>query len=123
MAKFMNGHKPWNKGLKGINLSPDTQFKPGCESNRKLPLGSVTVRHRKREKHPRAWVKIAEPNVWRERARVVYEKKNGPVPRGFVIHHIDRDPLNDRPENLVAMSRRDHALEHEQDLREARNAG
>ena len=87
-----------------------------------MPVGSVTIRHRKREKSPRAWIKIAEPNVWRERARVVYENKLGPVPRGWVIHHIDRDPLNDRPENLIAMSRRDHVLEHEHDLREARGA-
>lgn len=121
-GRFKKGQEPWNKGLKGIHLSPETQWKKGCESNRKLPLGSVTVRHRRREKHPRAWVKVAEPNVWVPRARHVYEALHGPVPRGSVIHHIDRNPLNDDPENLVAMTRREHALEHEHDLREARNA-
>ena len=121
-SHFQKGHEPWNKGLKGIHLSPETQFKKGCESNRKLPVGSVTVRHRKREANPRAWVKIAEPNVWRERAKVNWERANGPIPRGMVVHHIDRDPLNDSPENLQCMSRADHMREHADDLREARNA-
>lgn len=122
-TQFQKGHEPWNKGMKGIHLSPDTQWKKGCESNRKLPLGSVTIRHRKREKNPRAWVKVSEPNVWVPRARKVYEDAHGPLPHGLVIHHINRDPLNDDPSNLVAMTRREHALEHEHELREARNAG
>lgn len=121
-CRFKAGDEPWNKGMKGIHLSPATQWKKGCESNRKLPLGSVTIRHRRREKSPRAFVKIAEPSVWRERAKVVWEEANGPIPRGMVIHHIDRDPLNDALGNLQAMTRREHALEHEDELREARNA-
>jgi hypothetical protein len=120
--RFKTGHTPWNKGLKGIHLSPGSQWKKGCESNRKLPVGSLTIRHRKREKHPRAWVKVAEPNIWRERAKVVWEKAHGPIPRGMVIHHKDRNPLNDDLANLQAMTRREHAVEHEHELREARNA-
>lgn len=121
-GQFTKGNEPWNKGLKGIHLSPETQWKKGCESNRKLPLGSVTIRHRKREAHPRAWVKVAEPNVWRERAKVEWERAYGPVPKGMVIHHKDRNPLNDSLENLQAMTRAEHAREHEHDLRGARNA-
>lgn len=121
-TRFQTGQEPWNKGLKGIRLSPRTEWKKGCESNRKLPLGSVTIRHRKREKHPRAWVKVAEPNVWRERAKVEWEKVNGPIPCGMVIHHKDRNPLNDDISNLQAMTRAEHALEHEHELRSARYA-
>ena len=116
MARFVKGQGPWNKGLKGIHLSPETEFKKGHESNRKLPIGAVTIRHRKREKSPRAWVKVAEPNVWRERAKISYEASHGPIPRGFVVHHIDRDPLNDSPENLEAMSRADHMKEHRDEI-------
>ena len=121
-TQFKKGQEPWNKGLKGIHLSPATQWKKGCESNRKLPLGSVTVRHRKREKKPRAWIKVAEPNVWVPLGRHVYEATHGSPPKGLVIHHKARDPLNDSLDNLQAMTRREHALEHEQELREARNA-
>jgi len=120
-GQFEAGQAPWNKGMKGLQLSPATQWKKGCESNRKLPLGSITIRHRKREKHPRAWVKIAEPNVWRERAKIVWTAAHGDIPAGHVIHHRDRNPLNDAIENLQAMTRADHAREHERDLREAKN--
>lgn len=29
---FKKGHVPWNAGLKGIHLSPETEFKKGCKS-------------------------------------------------------------------------------------------
>ena len=121
-GQFVAGQEPWNKGVKGIHLSPDSEWKKGCERNRKLPLGSITVRHRTREKHARVWVKVAEPNIWRELAKVVWEKVNGPILKGLVVHHKDRNPLNDDINNLQVMTRRDHILEHVVELREARDA-
>jgi hypothetical protein len=59
----------------------------------------------------RAYVKISR-GVWRARALIVYEESYGPVPAGCVIHHRDRDSLNDAPGNLVAISRAAHAAEH-----------
>ena len=120
-TQFKKGMEPWNKGAKGIHLSRATEWKKGCESSRKMPVGSVTVRHRKREKNPRAWVKVAEPNIWRERAKVVWEAAHGAIGRGLVIHHKDRNPMNDCIENLQAMTRADHAAEHKKDLQRARN--
>lgn len=32
--------------------------------------------------------------------RVVYEMFNGPIPKGMVVDHIDRNPLNNKIENL-----------------------
>jgi len=95
----------------GQRLSPRTEFKPGRPAHNKLPVGSVTIRNRSGVR--RAFVKVGEPNKWRERAKVVWEGHHGRrLPRGLVIHHIDRDPLNDDPSNLVALTRRQHALEH-----------
>jgi hypothetical protein len=59
----------------------------------------------------RAWVKVSRTR-WRPRALVVYELHYGPVPAGCVVHHVDRDSLNDAPENLVALTRAEHAAEH-----------
>lgn len=95
----------------GQRLSPTTEFKAGQPAHNKLPVGSVTLRNRFGTM--RAFVKIAEPNVWRARAKVVWERENGKrLPRGHVVHHIDRDALNDDPRNLVALTRAEHAREH-----------
>ena len=110
-SRFKQGQAPWNKGMSGIQLSPDTQFKPGRDSERRAPVGEVRERKTKGGVI-RAFVKVAEPNVWQARAKLVWERHNGPLPRGMVIHHKDRNPLNDAPENLQAMTRAEHIEEH-----------
>lgn len=117
-SRFKPGNKPWNKGMKGIHLSPESEFKPGRESATKMSIGSVTVR--KRRGHKRAFVKIADPNVWSERAKVVWEKHNGKIPKGMVIHHKDRDTLNDNIGNLQMMTRAEHIDEHRHELQAAK---
>jgi hypothetical protein len=59
----------------------------------------------------RAWVKVSAGR-WRLRALIVYELHHGPVPAGCVVHHRDRNALNDHPDNLVALTRAEHAAEH-----------
>ena len=34
------------------------------------------------------------------------------VPKGHVIHHIDEDKLNNSPDNLICLTRREHAQIH-----------
>jgi hypothetical protein len=104
-------HPRLQPGPKGVRRSPATEFKSGPALTR-LPVGSVTIRKRQRRNDVRAWVKVADPDAWRERARVVYEQHHGIPPAGFVIHHIDGDSLNDSPGNLQALSRGDHARLH-----------
>ena len=115
-GRIKPGTAPWNKGVKGLQHSPATQWKKGCASNRKLPVGSITVRTRKRDGTPRAFIKVAEPNSWRPNAVVVWEAANGPVPRGMIIHHRDHNSLNDDLKNLQAMTRAEHRQEHAEEL-------
>lgn len=44
--------------------------------------------------------------------RLVWIKHNGEIPQGFVIHHIDENPLNNSLENLELLSRSVHAKLH-----------
>lgn len=119
-TRFQPGLTPWSKEhAKGLHLSPATEFKPGHNGTRRLPVGSVTFRTDKAGK-PRAWVKIAEPSVWRPRAIVNWEAKHGPLPPGQIVHHRDRDSLNDSVENLAALTPAQHAKDHEADLIRAR---
>jgi hypothetical protein len=108
---FPEGHSPWNRGVEGLRLSPATEFPVGHTPANKAPLGTVRERPDKGGAL-RAWVKIAEPNRWRLRAVCVWEAANGSVPHGFVVHHENRDTLDDRPENLSLVSRAEHLAEH-----------
>ena len=37
---------------------------------------------------------------------------NGPLPKGFVVHHIDENKLNDKLNNLKRMSKNEHVSFH-----------
>ena len=43
-----------------------------------------------------------------------------PVARGLVIHHCDRDSLNDAPTNFQALTRKEHAAGYRCELEAAR---
>jgi len=116
-GQFPKGNEPWNKHLKGIHLSPASEFKKGMKPMCHDTVGTVRIRTRKRDGKQRAWVKVAEPNIWRLRAKVVWEKHYGPIPKGLLIHHIDRDTMNDTITNLAAISRAAHLNEHRHEFK------
>jgi hypothetical protein len=101
-GQFIKGLSPWNKGKKGFNPSPDTQFTSGD--------------HHTGETH-NSWkggVQVMKKDcvhLWdgtgkrARRPRVVYEMYHGPIPKGYVIIHKDGDRHNDHPSNLMAISR------------------
>jgi hypothetical protein len=109
---FAKGGTPWNKGMKGIHLSPSSEFSKGTSPDRSLPLGSITIRNDKGKR--RRWIKVAEPDVWREYAKVAWETTNEQtIVPGMLIHHCDGDTLNDAPDNLQCVSRAEHIGIHQ----------
>ncbi len=112
---FKKGHAPWNKGLKGIHLSPQSEFKAGRKSDKRLPVG--TIRERKcKGGHRRKFIKVANPNKWMLLAEFVWCQGGGTIPKGFVLHHIDRNPLNDDKANLALLNRATHMKVHRDQL-------
>ena len=103
------------RGEKKVCLSPETQFKKGSIPSNKLPVGSRTVRVDKNGAR-RRWIKISEPNVWIPNAQHAWVSQGGTIPNGFILHHRDRDSLNDDISNLCLVTRSTHISLHRQDL-------
>jgi len=53
-----------------------------------------------------------EDGKWRYRARVVWAVANGPIPNGYLIHHRNENPNDDRLENLQCVTRSEHMRIH-----------
>ena len=106
-TSFPKGNVPWNKGKKGIHLSPASEFKKGCKSLKSLLVGTVTVRIDKGGKR-RQWIKTGEPSHWTEYAKFVWIFQNGPIPKGMLVHHLDFDSMNDDLDNLSIVTRKAH---------------
>jgi hypothetical protein len=102
------GRKPWNDGVKGIHLSPETEFKPGERRARaermNVPVGTIVTRQPVGGK-PQRWIKVSDrgprPRRWMTYARRVWEDSFGPVQAGYCVRHRNGDTLDDAPANLV----------------------
>ena len=110
-GSFKKGHKTWNKNMKGIHLSPQSEFKKGQKGITSVPVGTINERQCKNNKN-RHFIKVAELNKWLEYARYLWEQTYGYIIEGDVIHHIDGDCLNDVIENLIAITRAEHPKIH-----------
>lgn len=121
-GQFKKSHKPWNKNLKGIHLSPSSEFKKGSIPINKCPIGTRKIRHHMRGKiRDSVWIKIAEPKVWVLLCRYIWEQHYGPIPKGLLIHHIDEDNLNNALINLALVSKAYHLQIHRPEFEEKRS--
>lgn len=118
---FKKGQMPHNKGSKGVHYHPDTEFKKGSKPVTYLPVGSITVRKERRGVE-RRWIKVAEPKEWILYAVYLWELANGPVPKGYVVHHIDFNHMNDTIENLCIVTRAEHLAIHREQFKAIRAA-
>jgi hypothetical protein len=105
-GSFKKGFEPWNKGVKGIRLSPATEFKKGNIPASYVPIGTVVIRDQHRgSDRKQAYIKVADPNAWKARALVNWEEHNGTLEKGLILWHKDGDSLNDDINNLEAITR------------------
>jgi len=105
-ARFTKGHHPSNKGKR---MPPEvyakvarTMFKKGNTPHNHREVGSERV-----NVDGYIEIKVAEPNRWRLKHRVVWERVNGAIPRGHNVQFRNHNPLDCRIENLYLISRED----------------
>lgn len=109
-GRFVKGQKSWNKGVKGYMGPNRTSFKKGSVPKNRKPLGTERIC----SKDGFVLIKIAEtnpytgfPTRYKHKHVHVWEKNNGPVPKGHVVSFIDGDKLNCNPENLMLLNRKE----------------
>jgi hypothetical protein len=76
-----------------------TMFKKGQASLNKRPVGSERV-----NVDGYIEIKVADPNKWRLKNRVIWEQHNSKIPPGHNIQFKDHNPLNCTIENLYIIS-------------------
>lgn len=105
-TRFTKGQDSWNKGTKGICAGGiKTQFKKGQKPHNYKPVGSERV-----NSDGYVDVKIADPNKWRAKHRLLWEEQNGPIPKGYVIIFGDGNRRNFQQDNLILVSKSQLAI-------------
>lgn len=111
---FEPGHIPANKGKKGVRYKgcEKTWFKKGH-----VPYNHVPVNTEVMSTGGYLKIKIAEPNVWGFKHIMEWEKHNGKVPEGCFISFKDGDHRNCNIDNLMCITKAEHAILNHQKLR------
>lgn len=112
-ARFKKGHVSHNKGKKmdaeTYAKISGTMFKEGHIPANHKPVGSERL-----NVDGYVEVKIAEPNKWRGKHRVIWEKAHGEVPEGYSVSFKNGNRQDFSLDNLVLVSRSD--LMHQNSL-------
>lgn len=104
------GNVPMNKGKKqseymtpeAIEKTKPTRFQKGqiCWKHKEVDYERLT-------KDGYLQIKVAEPNVFKLKHRMLWEEHNGPIPKGYNIQFKDGNKLNCSIDNLYIISRSD----------------
>ena len=97
---FRKGFIPWNKGKKGYMGANKTSFKKGNKPKNWRPVGSERI-----DSNEYTLIKVAEPNKWVFKHRLIYEQEHGVISANSVIIFADGDKNNLSIDNLLCVTR------------------
>jgi hypothetical protein len=109
-GRFPKGNTPWNSGTKGQGICrPNSgSFSKGNSPANIRPFGHERIC----QKDGYILIKTDQQNPYtgargwyRPKHIVIWENKNGPVPKGMVIRIIDGDPTNCTLDNLELITK------------------
>lgn len=109
-GRFQKGNIPFTKGKKytefmcseGIRSFKKTWFKDGNIPLNQAPVGTERTRRGYVE------IKVAMPNVWKRKHRVLWEQAHGPIPEGCYVRFRDGNHLNFELDNLMLVDEDTH---------------
>lgn len=111
-GQFKKGHITWNKGTKGLTKANKTSFKKGDVPQNYRPVGSERI-----TKDGYIEIKIADPNKWETKNRIVYREHYGEIPPGHKVIYADGNKLNNDPSNLILVSDSEELIMNRHNLR------
>ena len=111
IGAFKNGSTPPNKGKKqaeymiaeAIEKTKASRFQQGHRPFNAVTVGTEVII----EGYTK--VKVGEPNQWVFKQVLVYEAHHGKLPKGKIVVFADKNRQNFDIENLLAISRGEHA--------------
>lgn len=106
-GRFVKGNESWNKGLKGLQLSPATQWKKGEEPRNAKYDGAISERQNSCGKIY-LYVRLAKSR-WELLHRVVWQSYRGDIPASHMITFKDGNTRNCDIANLECIPRRELA--------------
>ena len=109
---FKKGSIPWNKGLSYMPNNKETRFQKG-----NIPHGHREVGEERIDKYGYVQIKVAEPNVWDLKHRVIYREHYGEIPDGHNIIFADGNKMNFDIDNLIAVSKSEMLILNNNNLR------
>lgn len=103
-ARFQKGSVPLNKGKK---VSPEiySKMQPTMFKKGQTPVNHREVGSERINVDGYIEIKVAEPNRWRLKHRVIWEQVNGAIPKGFNVQFKNHNPLDCRLDNLYLISK------------------
>ena len=61
-------------------------------------------------------VKVADPNVWKLKHRLIWEQAHGEIPEGYNVQFKNHNPLDIRLENLYLISKAEQMEKEKADI-------
>lgn len=102
--RFKKGHIPVNKGKQMpkhvYEKAQATMFRKGH-----IPVNHKPVGHERVNKYGYIDIKIAEPNKFVLKHRLIWEQAHGPIPKGYNVQFRDGNRQNCTLDNLYLISR------------------
>jgi len=87
--------------LLGIKTGLIGRFEKGHLTN-SVDVGSESI-----DRDGYVIVKVAEPNVWEYKHKVIWIKANGDIPKGYTLIFADKNKLNVKLDNLILVTKRE----------------
>ena len=103
-SRFPKGHNPVNKG-KRVSQETYAKIQPTMFKKGQNPVNHRDVGSERVNVDGYIEIKVAEPNRWRLKHRVIWEQVNGAIPKGFNVQFKNHNRQDCRLDNLYLISK------------------